>query len=174
MKIDVPSAAFRSGALLEISRCARHDVPPSRSRNRRFSTDLPGIVLLLAFFSFFLVLLVASVFQKEVSGPVPECDRCATTYRRRITSMWLSLVSAVGLVVASVAWASGPLLLTAIALLVLGIVFGARADQGRVRGTLDSGLDWVELRGVDPAFAAEVQARVQSAPQLDPWVTPAV
>jgi hypothetical protein len=175
MKIDVPSTVIRSGALLDIGTCARHGVPATRARNRRFSTEMPGIVALLVFASFFLVLLVAAAFQKEVRGPVPECERCATAYRRRMTAMWVGVGGGPALAVASafVPFAgAGPLLLAGVVLLLVGIASGVRADVARVRGTLTSDLVWVELRGVDATFGAAVQDRVQSAPELDPWVIP--
>ncbi len=128
--------------------------------------------MLLAFFSFFLVLLLAALFQKEVRGALPECERCATTYRRRIIGMWIGVLGGPVVVVSALALSGGPVFLAGAVLLLVGIAFGVRADVARVRGTLDSDLAWVELRGVDPAFAAAVLDRVQSAPQLDPWVTP--
>jgi hypothetical protein len=175
MRIDVPSTVIRSGALLDIGTCARHGVPATRARNRRFSTEMPGIVALLVFCSLFLVLLVAAAFQKEVRGPVPECDRCATAYRRRMTTMWVGVVGGPALAVTSAFLPfgiNGLVLLAGVVLLVVGIGSGIRADLARVRGTLNSDLVWVELRGVDATFGAAVQDRVQSAPELDPWVIP--
>jgi hypothetical protein len=172
VQIDVPSTALRSGSLLELGRCARHDAPATRSRTRRFTTELPGVVVLLALFSLFLVLLVAAAFQKDVRGAVPECDRCAASYRRRITVMWAGILGALALVVVSLAQQSGVLFLAGVVLLLVGVVSGVRADLGRVRGTLTRDLAWVELRGVDATFAAAVQERIKVAPSPDPWVTP--
>jgi hypothetical protein len=172
VKIDVPANALRTGALLEIGRCARHDAPATRARTRRFTTEPPGIIVVLALFSFFVVFLLAAAFRKDVHGPIPECDRCRASYRKRITAGWISVVACIGVIVLSAVASSGPALLVGIALLVLAISSFVTADLGRVRGTLDDDLVWVELRGIDPAFGTAVQDRVQSAPQLDPWATP--
>jgi hypothetical protein len=172
VQIDVPSAAFRTDALLELGRCARHDAPATTGRQRRFSTETPGAVMVLALFSLFLVLLVAAAFQKDVRGAMPECDRCAMAYRRRITVLWVGILGAVALVVAALVQRELALFLAGLVLLLVGVVAGVMADLGRVRGTLTRDLAWVELRGVDAAFAAAVQERVRVAPQPDPWVTP--
>jgi hypothetical protein len=172
VKIDVPSTAFRSGALLELGTCARHGVPARRARVRRFTTEPPGLLVVLAFFSFFLVLLIAALFQKDVRGSLPECEQCAASYRRRITVMWIGVLGGLVVVVTALALRGGPVFLAGLLLLLVGVVFGVRADLARVRGTLRDDLAWIQLRGVDSTFAAAVQERIQVAPQPDPWVTP--
>ena len=172
MKVDVPSTAVRSGALLELGRCARHGVPATRSRLRRFTTEPPGIIVLLALFSCFLFFLLAAAFQKDVRGPLPECERCATTYRRRVTVLWVGVVGGPALLVLGAVLRNAYAALAGGLLLLAGVVVGVMADLARVRGTLDDDLAWVELRGVDAAFAAAASERVQAAPAPDPWVTP--
>jgi hypothetical protein len=141
-------------------------------RTRRFTTEPPAIVVLLAFFSFFLVLLLAALFQKDVRGEMPECDRCAALYRRRVTVMWAGVLAGPAVVVTALVLRGGPVFLVGVLLLLVGAVSGVRADLARVRGTLSSDLAWVQLRGVDPAFAAGVLERLKPAAQVDPWVTP--
>jgi hypothetical protein len=174
VQIDVPSAAFRSGALLELGVCARHGTPMTRARWRRFTTEAPGVIVLLAFFSFFVVLLVAAAFQKDVRGQLPECEACHRTHRRRVRAMWTGIAGALGCVASAAVWEQGSLFLAGVLLLIGGVVSGVRADVARVRGTLQDELTTVRLRGVDRAFAAAVSRRVEHAPEPDPWVTPRV
>ena len=170
MKVDVPSAALRTGALVELGICARHGTPATRSRTRRFSTSPPAALVLLAFFSFFLVLLLFGLFQKETRGPIPECDRCARTYRRRLTTLWVGVIGGIVLFVVGLAqWP--PLALVGLVAFLVGIVVGVMADLARVRGDLASDLMWVELRGVSAEFA-EVAAGKAYAAAIDPWAVP--
>jgi len=174
VRVDLPSTALHSGALLDLGLCARHGTPATRSRVHRFSSGLPAVVVVLAFFSFLLVLLLYAAFKKDVAGPVPECERCATTYRHRTTVMWIGLVGGPALLFALLAVPQTWIGLVGLALFVIGLVAGVMADHALVRGSLSSDLGWLELRGVDPAFAAAVQEGIKVAPQPDPWVTPLV
>ena len=86
--------------------------------------------------------------------------------------MWTGILGALALVVLALVQRDGALFVAGVGLLLVGAAAGVRADLARVRGTLTRDLAWVELRGVDAAFAAAVQERIRVAPQADPWVTP--
>jgi hypothetical protein len=143
--------------------CARHGGPASRTVKRSFHTPTPPWVLLLILVSLLIAAIVALAIRKSAHGYLPGCARCASDRRGFIAAACGGLTVGLLLTVLGFAVDSAGLLLLSLLVFLVALVGTFCGDQFRVRGRLRKDLQWVELRGVAPGFAAEMTRGLQQA-----------
>jgi hypothetical protein len=172
-KVIVPANYFEEGRLPGI--CVVTGAPATSNLRRRFSTT-PGWVGCLLFVSWFALLIAVVATRRRASGSLPVCNTVALRVRRRHAIAVRLFILAVVVWLATFPVAAVPVFGPAASPLVLGLAAAGLAAlcgsafastlEGAVLGSqgrvfVDGfGARWVELRGVHPAFARAVAARL--------------
>ena len=159
--VNVPTSWYWHAWLPSI--CARHGGPATRPVKRTFYTRTPWWVYLLIVVSLLLAAIVSLAVRKSAAGMLPSCDRCVAERRRFIGCVVGGWLLGLVLLVLGAAADNGFVLLLGLLVWVVSLVITFCRDQFRVRGSVDRDLTWVRLKGVAPAFAAEVARGLASS-----------
>jgi hypothetical protein len=163
-KVQVPAHWVGQSYLPAI--CARHGGPPTSFRQAKFYTRAPLWTYALIPLGLLVFAIVTLTMRTTVPSRLPACGRCSADRRRFIAGVISLWVATVAIIVLGVQLSSDALVILGFFAIIFDLIACFTGDYFRVRGHVTQDLAWVNLRGVDDAFAAAISNALRPAPPV--------
>jgi hypothetical protein len=166
-KVQVPAHWVGQNYLPPI--CARHGGPATSFRKAIFHTKAPLWSYALIPLGLLIFAIVTLVIRTSVPSRLPTCGQCSVDRRRFIAGVLSLWLAAIAVIVLGVQISSGALVILGFVATFFALIASFAIDNFRAAGHVTQDRAWVNLKGVDEAFAAAITNALRpAAPSLVP------